>query len=133
MKSVGKDMRGGGHGLLEGTITVQFQRHQCYCCIYHQYVNLIKPYDMNGLLLWSSVQSSCLQIHRSRVRFLALPDFLRSSGSGTGSTHDTLYPQKLALISPTNGGRSVGIVRLRTKATEIFFMIRMTTYFNLYN
>jgi hypothetical protein len=31
---------------------------------------------------------------------------------------DTLYPQKLALISPTCGGRSVGIVRLRTKATE---------------
>ena len=29
-----------------------------------------------------------------------------------------LYPQKLALTSPTGGGRSVGIVRLRTKATE---------------
>jgi hypothetical protein len=27
---------------------------------------------------------------------------------------DTLYPQKLALISPTGGGRSVGMVRLRT-------------------
>jgi len=29
-----------------------------------------------------------------------------------------LYPQKLALPSPTGGGRSVGIVRVRTKATE---------------
>jgi len=29
-----------------------------------------------------------------------------------------LYPQKLALTSPTVGGRSVGIVRSRTKATE---------------
>jgi len=28
-----------------------------------------------------------------------------------------LYPQKLALTSPTGGGRSVGIVRVRTKAT----------------
>ena len=28
------------------------------------------------------------------------------------------YPQKLALTSPTGGGRSVGIVRSRTKATE---------------
>jgi hypothetical protein len=27
-----------------------------------------------------------IQIQRSRVRFQALPDFLRSSGSGTGST-----------------------------------------------
>jgi hypothetical protein len=31
---------------------------------------------------------------------------------------DTLYPQKLALAWPTSGGRSVGIVRSRTKATE---------------
>ena len=29
-----------------------------------------------------------------------------------------LYPQKLALALPTGGGRSVGIVRVRTKATE---------------
>jgi len=29
-----------------------------------------------------------------------------------------LYPQKLALTSPTSGGRSVGMVRSRTKATE---------------
>jgi hypothetical protein len=29
-----------------------------------------------------------------------------------------LYPQKLALTSPTSGGRSVGIVRSRTQATE---------------
>jgi hypothetical protein len=29
-----------------------------------------------------------------------------------------LYPQKLALTSPTGGGRSVGIVHSRTKATE---------------
>ena len=32
-----------------------------------------------------------------------------------------LYPQKLALTSPTDGGRSVGIVRSRTKATEFRF------------
>ena len=30
-----------------------------------------------------------------------------------------LYPQKLALTSPTGGGRPVGIVRVRTKATEL--------------
>ena len=32
-----------------------------------------------------------------------------------------LYPQKLALNSPTGGGRSVGIDRSRIKATEFFF------------
>ena len=33
-----------------------------------------------------------------------------------------LYPQKLALTSPTGGGRSVGIVRSRTKARSFSFM-----------
>jgi hypothetical protein len=36
---------------------------------------------------------------------------------------DTLYPQKLALTSPTCVGRSVGIVRLRTKTTAFICLI----------
>ena len=40
----------------------------------------------SGPPLWSSGQSFWLQIQRSRVRSPALPDFLSSSGSGTGST-----------------------------------------------
>jgi hypothetical protein len=55
----------------------------------------------------------------------------KSSGSGleTENTavgfrradHETerLSPKDLVLISPTSGGRSVGIVRSRTKATEL--------------
>ena len=38
--------------------------------------------------------------------------------NGRGDPLTPLYPQKLALTSPTGGGRSVGIVRSRTKATE---------------
>ena len=34
-----------------------------------------------------------------------------------------LYPQKLALTSPTGGGRSVGIVHVRTKATELIHVV----------
>jgi hypothetical protein len=42
-------------------------------------------------------------------------------------SRDTLYPQKLALTLPTKGDRSVGIVRLRTKATEfVFFRLMLT-------
>jgi len=41
-----------------------------------------------------------------------------------------LYPQKLALTSPTGGGRSVGIVRSRTKATE--FSTETYRTFNLF-
>jgi hypothetical protein len=36
--------------------------------------------------LWSSGHSSWLQIQRFQVRFPALPDFIRSSGSGMRST-----------------------------------------------
>jgi hypothetical protein len=38
------------------------------------------------LPLWCNGQSSSLLIQRSRVRFSALPHFLSTSGSGTGST-----------------------------------------------
>jgi hypothetical protein len=40
-----------------------------------------------------------------------------------------LYPQKLALTSPTIGGRSVGIVCSRTKATELVsYCLRRIVY-----
>jgi hypothetical protein len=42
---------------------------------------------------------------------------------------DTLYPLKLALTSLKNGGRSVGIVRLRTKTTELLMMV--LTYYRV--
>jgi hypothetical protein len=35
----------------------------------------------------------------------------------------TLYPQKLTLSSPTSGSCSVGIVRLRAKATEFVCLL----------
>jgi len=40
-----------------------------------------------------------------------------------------LYPQKLALTSPTGGGRSVGIVHSRTKATEFSFLYYIILYY----
>jgi hypothetical protein len=40
--------------------------------------------------VWSSSQSTWLQIQRSQVRFQALPDFLRSRGYRTGS----IYPRE---------------------------------------
>ena len=43
-----------------------------------------------------------------------------------------LYPQKLALTSPTGGGRSVGIVRSRTKVTEFFFNLRHYIEYTFY-
>jgi hypothetical protein len=34
-----------------------------------------------------------------------------------------LYPQKLAITSPTSGGCSVGIVRSRTQTMEFFYLV----------
>jgi hypothetical protein len=112
--------------------------------------------------LWSSDQSSWLQIRRNRVRFpgttrkkkvvslergppslVSITEELlgrNSSGSGLENREyghrdssrrprGTLYPQKkkkLALTSLTNGGRSDGIVRLRTETTEFFFYFLFT-------
>jgi hypothetical protein len=39
-----------------------------------------------------------------------------------------LYPQKLALTSPKCGGCSVGIVRLRIKATDFLVSVAMFTF-----
>ena len=47
--------------------------------------NLIIGLFLNNAVS-SNGQSFWLQIQRSRVRFAALPDFMSSSGSGTGST-----------------------------------------------
>ena len=42
-----------------------------------------------------------------------------------------LYAQKLALTSTTGGGRSVGIVRMRTKATEFVCLFCMYVCMNV--
>jgi hypothetical protein len=58
----------------------------------------------------------------------------KSSGSGLENRNDgrrdpshcpcdTLYPQKLALTSPTSGSRSVCIIRSRTQATEFSLVL----------
>jgi hypothetical protein len=44
---------------------------------------------------------------------------------------DTLYPQKLALTSPTSGGRLFGIVHTRTEAMEYSFFFSWKHAMNL--
>jgi hypothetical protein len=63
-----------------------------------------------GPPLWSSDQSSRLQIQRSRVRFPALPDFPGSSGSGTGS----IQPRK-----DNWGGTWMEKLRIRSRKPRI--------------
>jgi hypothetical protein len=51
--------------------------------LFQQFVSLRQQ---GGRPLWSSGHTSWLQTQKFRVRFLVLPDFLSTSGSGTGST-----------------------------------------------
>jgi hypothetical protein len=44
-----------------------------------------------------------------------------------------LYPQKTALISPTSGVRSVGIVLSRTKTTEVLVITTIIIIIIIYN
>jgi hypothetical protein len=53
---------------------------------------------------------------KSRRSGLGNREYGRSEPSH--SPRGTLYPQKLTLTSPTDGGRSFGIVRSRTRTTE---------------
>jgi hypothetical protein len=48
-------------------------------------------YENEPIKNGSSCQSFWLEIQRSRVRFPALPDFLRNSRSGTGSAQPREY------------------------------------------
>jgi hypothetical protein len=59
-------------------------------CIIINIFRLIIIVLSEGPPLWSSDQNSWWQIHRSRVRFPLLPDFLSCRGSGTGSTWPTV-------------------------------------------
>jgi hypothetical protein len=114
--------------------------------------------------LWSSGQSSWLQIQRSGFDCRCYQIFWevvglergplslvstieellgrKSSGSGLESReygrrdlshwqHGTLYPQTLELTSPTSSGRSVGIVRSWTQATE-FSLVFLLEFFSKY-
>jgi hypothetical protein len=57
-----------------------------------------------------------------KVAALGYKTEINGRGDSWRWPRDTLYPLKLALSSPTSSGRSVGIVRLRTQATEFDFL-----------
>ena len=74
---------------------------------YPKYVKA-EPREVNWGATWMKKSSGS----RSRKQWLT------AVGTRCADHVTPLYPQKLALTSPTGGGRSVGIVRVRTKATE---------------
>jgi hypothetical protein len=66
---------------------------------------------------WGQLRSHLEEIVAASVKKTEIND----RGNPLRWPRDTLYPQKLALTSPTGGGRSVGIVSSRTKPTQFSF------------
>jgi hypothetical protein len=67
------------------------QKFELHLNIYIVYIQFIGP------PLCAGGQSSRLQVQRSRVRFPALPDFLKSSGFGTKYTQPVSTIEELLL------------------------------------
>jgi hypothetical protein len=57
----------------------------------YRLVKFMNSSCVDGPPLWFSGQSSWLQIQRSLLQFLALPEFVRSSGSGKRYTQPREY------------------------------------------
>ena len=72
------------------------------------------------MLLWSAIE----ELLEQKVAAPVQKTEINGRGIRCADHVTPLYPQKLALTSPTSGGPSVGIVRLRTKATEVFFSMK---------
>jgi hypothetical protein len=67
--------------------------------------------------IWNGVHSaSWEQLGSYKTEIIGRGNWLRWP-------RNTLYQQRLALTSPTSGGRSVGTVRLRTTATEFSLVL----------
>jgi hypothetical protein len=65
-------------------------RDKSTCVLYAISRSFVDCLNYTSPPLWSGGHSSWLQTQRFRVRFSALPDFLRSSGSGTGINEEFL-------------------------------------------
>jgi hypothetical protein len=68
-----------------------------------------------------NIEIELRKIRRGNMNWTGLESREYGRGNSSRWPRGTLYPQNVALTSPTSGGRSVGIVRSRTQPTEFGF------------
>jgi hypothetical protein len=86
-----------------------------------------RPYQ----IFWEVHSASWGQLRRYLNEKVAAPVYtteINGRGNSLLWPRNTLNAPKLALTSPTSGGRSVGIVHLRTKATEFFYCLVLLSF-----
>jgi hypothetical protein len=120
--------------------------HGCHFLINSHVSSAVPPLWSSGQSSWLHIQRSGFDSRRYQIIWEAMgleqgqlslvstiEELLGRNSSGCGLENreyylrdssrwprGTLYAQKLALTSATNGGRPVGIVRSRTQAAEFF-------------
>jgi hypothetical protein len=76
----------------------------------------------NWVQLSYYMHSTFILLSLTLLCFLSITEMM-AMGICRADYATSLYQQKLALTSPTSGGRWVGMVRSRTKATQLYVVI----------
>jgi hypothetical protein len=101
----------------------------CTCCLPEdegRSMKLVHPlylgskFGMVQLYLHFPIRLLGVVLHQLRIKGIPLFSLILKRSPDHVAP---LYPQELALTSPTSGGLSVGIVRSRTQAREFFISI----------
>jgi hypothetical protein len=96
------------------------RRYQIFCEVVDLERGPLSLINTTEELIWRNSSGSCLE------------SWKYTRGDPLRWPRDTLYPQTMALTSPTSDGRSVGIVRLQIRATEFFKIIDLHAMFKPY-
>jgi hypothetical protein len=112
------------------------RKQQCYEHIYPLSNSLTIFKDKLSQTPYFNCKKYCTGIIEVFIRIQLISLFLRIQTENTAvgircadhATH-SIRKKKLARTSPTSGGRSLGIVRLRTKATEFVVLFCFVLFY----
>jgi hypothetical protein len=97
----------------------RFMRSPCCLCI-HLCLFIYLYIPPNFWSVWDHLTVE--ELLKEKVAAPVYKTEINGRGDSLHWPRNTLYPKRLALSSPTSGGLSVGIVRLRNTATEYSFL-----------
>jgi hypothetical protein len=100
----------------------QFTFHPLSHEIHRKYIYNVSscPTDITDRLFTNNNQ---LMFYRTIMRFLLRESYGMKTHC-VGTIQINVMLKQMSLTSPTGGGRSVGIVRSRTKATEFYLFLK---------